>query len=117
MALDDTIPCGSESSGEDISTTDESKDSPELQGPFHGLVSFIQEQHKLFAENQDPWSIKSNKESLTYEVLGHQGKGETHRLRFCDTLRPCNWSLRLTLLLCFVHVALDALPFPKVVYK
>jgi hypothetical protein len=54
--------------------TDETKHSSDPQGPFHGLLSFIQEQQKLFAENQDPWSIKSNRESLTYEVLGHKGK-------------------------------------------
>jgi hypothetical protein len=44
------------------------------QGPIQSLMQFIQEGHKLFAENPEPWSIKTNTETLTYEVLGHQGK-------------------------------------------
>jgi hypothetical protein len=48
--------------------------APHSEGPFHGLVQFIREQQRLFAENQDPWRIKPNADTLTYEVLGHQGK-------------------------------------------
>jgi hypothetical protein len=79
MALDDRVLCGSESAVDvNPPTKDETIDSSEPQGPFHGLLCFIQEQQKLFAENQDPWRIKSNQDSLTYEVLGHHGKCKTH---------------------------------------
>lgn len=83
----DSIPstCRSKSTEEDDSMKDKTEEVSDPQGPFHGLLGFIQEQQKLFAEIPNPWRIKSNGDSLTYEVLGHQGK-RTPRLSVFDCL-------------------------------
>jgi hypothetical protein len=62
-------------------TTSETLEPEEVQSPppstqpaKKGIFHFLREAQKVFAENPEPWRIKSNADTLTYEVLGHQGK-------------------------------------------